>query len=80
MSENGNTDDTVQPRDRVLYTPLLPAEVGIPEQYMRAEAAIPAEPLEPGQPAQYFAAQQGIPAEPLQPREYMRAMPALPAG
>jgi hypothetical protein len=78
MSDNGYTDDTVQPRDGV-FTAEEPAIPGAPAQYMPAQFT----PVSPGIPAEPV---QGAPLEPLQPRlytpaQYMPAQftPAIPA-
>ena len=88
MTDNGYTDDTVQPRDGV-FTSSIPDGVQPRDGVFTAQ-----EPAIPGAPAQYMPAQftpvsQGIPAEPLeplQPRQYMPAQympaqftPAIPA-
>jgi hypothetical protein len=78
MSDNGYTDDTVQPRDGE-FTAQEPAIPGAPAQYMPAQFT----PVSPGIPAEPA---QGVPLEPLQPRQYMPAQympaqftPAIPA-
>ena len=75
MSENGNTDDTVVPRDGVFTSSLQPTVEGTPAQYMPAEPAIPAEPLQPLQPAQYMPAErvEGTPLQPMQAGERIEA-------
>lgn len=83
MSQDGYTDDAVLPFEGEVSSSLVPAEVGVPAQYLPAQyypasTDIPAEPREvmPLQPAQYYPASPDIPAE---PREVMPLEPFLPA-
>jgi hypothetical protein len=79
MSDNGYTDDTVQPRDGVFTSP-LPEGVQPRDGVFTSSALEPAVQGAPAQfmPAQFTPALPGIPAEPLQPLQPAQFTPALP--